>query len=79
MSVRKDCWGLGVGSRLMDTLIDWATESNEVTKLNLRVRTDNERAIALYRRKSFAIEGTIRKDFLIDGKYFDHYWMGREL
>jgi RimJ/RimL family protein N-acetyltransferase len=79
MSVVKDCWGLGVGSLLMDTLIEWARGSNPVTKLNLRVRTDNERAISLYRRKGFTVEGTIRKDFLINGKYFDHYWMGLEL
>ena len=79
MSVVKDCWGLGIGSLLLDALIDWARQSNVVTKLNLRVRTDNYRAVALYRRKGFIVEGTIRKDFLINGKYFDHYWMGLEL
>jgi len=79
MSVLKDYWGLGIGSLLMDTLIAWARESNLVTKLNLRVRTDNERAVSLYRHKGFRVEGTIRKDFLIDGKYFDHHWMGLEL
>lgn len=78
-SVRKECWGLGIGSRLLDSLIDWARESGIVTKLNLRVRTDNDRAISLYRHKGFAIEGTIRRDFRINGKYFDHYWMGLEL
>jgi RimJ/RimL family protein N-acetyltransferase len=79
MSVCKECWGLGIGSRLLDTLIGWARESGIVTKLNLRVRTDNDRAISLYRHKGFATEGTIRRDFRIGGKYFDHYWMGLEL
>jgi RimJ/RimL family protein N-acetyltransferase len=45
----------------------------------LRVRTDNQRAILLYERKGFAKEGTIRKEILLDGKYFDHHWMGLEL
>jgi RimJ/RimL family protein N-acetyltransferase len=79
MSVLKDYWNLGIGSRLLDTLIVWARQSGVVTKLNLRVRPDNERAIALYRRKGFTVEGTIRKDFLIEGKYYDHYWMGLEI
>jgi RimJ/RimL family protein N-acetyltransferase len=79
MSVLKNCWSLGIGSLLLDTLIDWARKSTVVTKLNLRVRTDNERAVSLYRHKGFAIEGTVRKDFLINGIYFDHYWMGLDL
>jgi RimJ/RimL family protein N-acetyltransferase len=78
MSVCKRCWNLGVGSCLLDTLIDWARKSGVVTKLNLRVRTDNHRAIALYQRKGFIVEGTIRRDFLIAGQYFDHFWMGLE-
>lgn len=79
MSVRKQYWGLGIGSHLVDTLLAWARESQIVKKINLRVRTDNQRAIRLYQRKGFAIEGTIRKEILLDGKYSDLYWMGLEL
>ena len=79
MSVRKQYWGLGIGSLMLDTLIDWARGTQIVKKINLRVRTDNERAIALYERKGFVIEGTIRKQILLDGTYFDHHWMGLEL
>jgi RimJ/RimL family protein N-acetyltransferase len=50
-----------------------------ITKIDLRVRTDNQRAIELYQRKGFTIEGTIRKAIWIDGRYYDHYWMGLEL
>ncbi len=53
MSVRKAYWGLGTGSLMLDTLLDWARGTGIVTKINLRVRTDNQRAIALYRRKGF--------------------------
>jgi RimJ/RimL family protein N-acetyltransferase len=76
MGVRKSCWGLGIGSLMLDCLIDWARGSEIVTKFNLRVRTDNLRAIRLYERKGFKREGTIRKDMCIDGRYFDHHWMG---
>lgn len=45
----------------------------------LRVRTDNQRAIGLYKHKGFMIEGTIRREIFIDGEYFDHHWTGLEL
>jgi RimJ/RimL family protein N-acetyltransferase len=79
MSVRKEYWGLGIGGRMLDALIDWARGTNIVTKIDLKVRTDNDRAIVLYMRKGFVIEGTIRREICIDGKYFDHYAMGLEL
>ena len=79
MSVRKQYWGLGIGSLMLDTLIAWAQDTQIVKKINLRVRTDNQRAIRLYERKGFVIEGTSRKEILLDGSYFDHHWMGLEL
>jgi RimJ/RimL family protein N-acetyltransferase len=79
LSVRKACWGLGIGSLMLDALLDWARDTQIIAKVNLRVRTDNQRAIALYLRKGFALEGTIRKAIRIDGTYYDHHWMGLEL
>ena len=79
MSVRKSHWGLGIGSFMLDVLIEWAKRTEIVKKINLRVRTDNQRSISLYERKGFVKEGTIRKDMFLDGKYFDHHWMGLEL
>ena len=79
LMVPKGHWGNGIGSLLIDTLIRWAEEGGLVTKLNLRVRTDNDRAIALCQRKGFTIEGTITRASKIDDTYFDSYWMGRPI
>jgi RimJ/RimL family protein N-acetyltransferase len=79
MSVRKDFWGLGVGSLMLDFLIRWARDGRTLTKLNLRVRVDNERAVRLYQRKGFAIEGTISRDIRIAGHYHSQHCMGLEL
>ena len=79
ITVRKSYWGLGIGGLLLDALIEWARENGIIKKINLRVRTDNRRAIGLYERKGFAIEGTIRKEILLNGSYFDNYLMGLEL
>jgi len=79
LSVRRQCWGLGIGSLMLDTLIDWAKDSGIIKKINLRVRTDHQRAIVLYEGKGFVREGTIRKEMFLDGKYYDQHWMGLEL
>ena len=79
MSVRKRYWGLGIGSSLLDALIEWAKDTRIVKKINLRVRADHRRAILLYERKGFVKEGTIRKEIFLGGKYFDLLWMGLEL
>jgi RimJ/RimL family protein N-acetyltransferase len=79
MTVRLAFWGLGIGSAMLDCLIDWARATAVITKLNLRVRSDNERAIRLYRGKGFVVEGTVTREHLIDGRYFGQDCMGVEL
>jgi RimJ/RimL family protein N-acetyltransferase len=79
MTVRKEYWGLGIGALMLDTLIDWGPTTGIISKINLKVRTDNERAVRLYKRKGFVIEGTISRGIFLDGRYFDHYWMGLEV
>ena len=76
MSVRRAYWGLGIGALMLDAFLEWARGTGVVTKVNLRVRTDNERAIALYRSKGFVLEGTIHQEIYLDGVYYDHHWLG---
>jgi RimJ/RimL family protein N-acetyltransferase len=76
MSVRKQYWGLGIGSLMVDTLIHWTRATQIVKKINLRVRTDNQRAIDLYIRKGFVKEGTLRRELFLDATYFDLHSMG---
>ena len=79
ISVRRVYWGRGIASVLIDTLVDWARASAVITKINLRVRTDNARAIALYERKGFVLEGTITREIRIGDRYHDHHVMGLEI
>lgn len=76
VTVLKEYWGQGIAGIMLDELIIWARASGVVRKINLRVRTDNERAIRLYEWKGFEVEGTVRRDFLIDGRFYDHHLMG---
>lgn len=76
MSVQKRYWGNGIGGLLLDRLLEWAKETNIITKINLRVRTDNQRAIALYQNKGFVIEGTIINDLYVNDSYYSSHIMG---
>ena len=74
ISTLKEFWGQGIGSRLTEEHIAYAKE-NGITKINLRVRADNERAKALYRKFGFEKEGDDRRMMEIGGEYFDgEYW-----
>jgi RimJ/RimL family protein N-acetyltransferase len=79
MSVRREYWGLGIGSLMLDTLIEWARGAGFVKKIDLRVRTDNPRAIRLYQSRGFVIEGILRREMFLREEYFDLYWMGLQL
>lgn len=78
ISVLKEYWGKKIGEKLLNYLIKWAKQ-NGIRKINLRVRTDNERAIKLYKKHGFFEEGILKRDFLIDGKFYDSYAMGLEI
>ena len=74
ISTLKEFWGQGIGSRLMEEMIAYAKE-NGITKINLRVRADNERAKVLYKKFGFVKEGDDRRMMEIDGEYFDgEHW-----
>ncbi|MFN2363711.1 MAG: GNAT family N-acetyltransferase, partial [Halarsenatibacteraceae bacterium] len=77
MSVLKDYWGNGIGSLLIETLINWA-EENGITRISLRVDEDNTRGQKLYEKFGFQQEGTLRnKKRLADGTYRNEYLMAK--
>ena len=66
-----------VGDLLMAAAIEQADRWLGVLRLELTVYADNTRAIALYRRHGFEMEGTLRAFALRDGVYVDAYAMAR--
>jgi putative acetyltransferase len=57
IAVHEGHQGRGVGRALMNELLGWARSSPGVEKVELQVRSSNERAIALYRSLGFVEEG----------------------
>lgn len=78
LGVLKDFWGYGIGKNLMKETISWA-DDNGIKKIVLNgVVETNEKAIELYKRLGFEIEGLMRKDrILSDGKYYNTFMMAR--
>lgn len=75
--VLKQYWGLRIGTNLLKESIAWA-ESNELKKITLNVLETNEKAIKLYQKYGFKIEGILKNDkFLSDGRFYNTIVMGR--
>lgn len=70
ISVLKDYWGKGIGTRLMQMMIDFAKDVG-LEILYLEVRADNERAIGLYQKFGFNQIGIYDRFFKINEKYYD--------
>lgn len=68
--------GQGIGTSIIQQLIDWAKGNGVTTRIQLDTRTDNELAVKLYQKFGFEIEGCLKNSTLLDGKYYDLYVMG---
>lgn len=77
MGVKQEFQGKGVGSKLLTSAIDVAENWLNVERLELTVYTDNESAIALYKKHGFVIEGESKKYAFRNGQYVDAYQMAR--
>ena len=77
ISVHDDFQHHGAGSALLSAALDIADNWIGYTRVELTVYTDNEAAIALYRKAGFAIEGSARRFALRNGEYVDAHMMTR--
>lgn len=70
MGIVEEHRGKGIGEALMRAALAEARRRG-LTRVELTVRADNTRAIALYRRIGFVDEGVKRKAIRVDGRYVD--------
>ncbi|PEP48807.1 GNAT family N-acetyltransferase [Bacillus pseudomycoides] len=75
--VLKEFWGYRIGKNLLKESISWA-DANSIKKMTLNVLETNDKAIKLYEKLGFEIEGVLKNDKrLADGKYYNTIIMGR--
>ncbi|PMC40468.1 GNAT family N-acetyltransferase [Bacillus sp. UMB0899] len=77
--VLKEYWGNGIGQNLLKESILWS-DANGIKKISLSVLETNQKAIKLYEKYGFEVEGVLKNDkVLSDGKYYHTVLMGRLL
>jgi putative acetyltransferase len=75
--VHTEYQGMGIGKQLMSTVLDVADNWLMLTKIELEVFADNEKAINLYQKFGFEVEGVKKKAAIRNGRYADEMLMGR--
>lgn len=76
IGILQDYVGRGIGRKLFEKVEQWR-ETAGLTRLELTVMVHNERAIALYKKMGFEIEGIRKRSMRIDGQYVDEYYMAK--
>lgn len=75
MGVHDDFQGRGVGTALMEAILDLAFNWIGLRRIELTVYTDNAPAVHLYQKFGFEIEGTARRYAFRHGTLVDAYHM----
>lgn len=78
ISIIKEYWGVGIGSFLLEALLDYAEEAG-LRVLTLEVVVENERAIHLYERFGFEKKGRLSQRLKDGYRYLDTYIMEKVL
>ena len=75
IAIDKQWRSKGVGTAMMQFLIDWARGTGIITRMELEVNTNNERAVHVYQKVGFVVEGRKQKALFKEGRYLDNYVM----
>lgn len=70
--------GLGIGRLLMEYAVDWAAK-RRFHKITLDVFSNNDAAIALYRKFGFVTEGRRKEQFVLNNQFVDELFMSKFL
>lgn len=77
LMVHPDFHNKGVGTKLLETVIDLADNWLALKRVSLQVFPDNHSAIRLYEKLGFVIEGTMKFAAIRRGNYADLLLMAR--
>ncbi|MFC5632106.1 MULTISPECIES: GNAT family N-acetyltransferase [Streptococcus] len=78
IAVKKTYQSYGIGSFLMEALIDWAEHTSAIRRLELEVQVRNDKAVGLYQKFGFVIEGTKQRGAKTkNGEFLDVYAMAK--
>jgi RimJ/RimL family protein N-acetyltransferase len=73
---RPEDWGRGFGSDALAALLRWGFRQLNLHRVELAVDPANDRAMHVYEKLGFLLEGTRRESHFDDGAYHDELVMG---
>lgn len=68
IAITKQYWGRGLGQLILETIESYA-QKRGILKMEAYVRADNLRALALYERMGYVVEGVRQKVVKIDHEF----------
>jgi [ribosomal protein S5]-alanine N-acetyltransferase len=71
----KSAWGKGYGTEATRLMVRHAFDTLNLNRVWLHVYEYNERAVRVYQKVGFQIEGRMRQDTFRDGRYWDTIMM----
>ncbi|WP_232306033.1 GNAT family N-acetyltransferase [Pontibacillus litoralis] len=72
----KDYWNKGYGTDVIQTLVCDLFKRMNLRRIQLDTWSGNERAIRAYEKCGFSIEGILKENEYVNGKYYDTIIMG---
>lgn len=79
MGMLREWRNIGLGTALMESIIDWSSEHPALETIWLQVYAQNDLGLGLYRKMGFVENGLIPNFFKRDGRYFDIVTMSRKV
>ncbi|KAA1469813.1 acyl-CoA N-acyltransferase [Dentipellis sp. KUC8613] len=76
ISLSPEWWGKGYGTEIMTWLVDYGFRGLGLHRLSLSATSNNERALALYKKVGFVEEIVRKKAAWIEGRWVDVVEMG---
>lgn len=73
---RKEFWGKGYGTDAAKTILKYGFEKLKLHMVYLHTYEYNKRALSLYKKLGFKVDGVMRESVLYKGKYHDKIIMG---
>src|SRR5687768_1988791 len=71
VTLLKEYRGQGIGTLLMERVIEWAKGTGVLTRIELEVYPHNARARHLYEKCGFVVEGVKHNAYIKSGRYMD--------
>ncbi|QCJ71936.1 GNAT family N-acetyltransferase [Providencia heimbachae] len=77
ITVSESHQGKGIGTKLMQVMVDYCDNWLNIHRIELEVFADNGSGVGLYEKFGFELEGRMRDYAFRDGKYVDAVMMSR--